>query len=341
MSETKEKKTLWLRFRETWIPWKGDRPGEIIRKIILIISFIVLVVSLGIIISDNVSSKIDQKKAEEDKSLVGEVVIPDIKQEEIRKEYPEVQDWALNLLDKNKDFIGWITIPNEPMIDYPVVQGDDNEYYLTHAFDGSESKFGTVYADSKVRITAESRPNNIVLYGHNVEIGTYFAMLTRYFNQRHSPDLSYYKEHPTIEFSTIYENGTVYKIFAGMYVNIYEKDGEVFPYHTKRNFSSKSDFDDYMGKVFDRSTFYNPDVSVAYGDEILTLSTCIDVEYPNDYRWVVYARKVRDGESPEVDVEKAYANPDPLFPDTYYNIWGGGGWGGRAWDTSLIEDFEG
>ena len=70
------------------------------------------------------------------------------------------------------DAIGWLYIPNTN-ISYPVTQGRDNEYYLSHAYDGSSLKAGTIFLDCR----CENRfmnPVNI-LYGHSMKNGTMFA----------------------------------------------------------------------------------------------------------------------------------------------------------------------
>ena len=76
------------------------------------------------------------------------------------------------------------------------------------------------------------------------------------------------------------------------------------------------------------------DVDLEYGDELLTLSTCY---YPlgkenADTRFVVFARRVREGESEEVDTSVAKQNPDPLYFDYWYQTHGTK-WGGRNWDA--------
>lgn len=329
------------------IPQKGDGAGEIIRKVVFLVSIVVLTVMVILIINNFITSKQENKVNEEIADIFhsSDIHIDTNKREELNREFPEVQEQFLPLLEKNEDTVGWINLSDKngkKIIDYPVLQCDDNSYYLTHDFYGRNSKSGAIFADYKNPITAESQPANIVLYGHNMQDGSMFAMLTRYYNFRNKnkSDITYYKEHPTLTFSTLYGTST-YKIFAGMMTNTKEIGGEVFDYHLVHNFASKAEFEDYCGKILDRSTFYTPDVDLQYGDELLTLSTCIlGITDQADTRYVVFARKVREGESETVDVDKAYANPDPLFYDMYYNVYGGS-WGGRKWDPALIKGYEG
>ncbi|MDR1755163.1 MAG: class B sortase, partial [Eubacterium sp.] len=211
-----------------------------------------------------------------------------------------------------------------------------NDYYLFKDFDKNYSIYGSIYADYHVPITAESRPNNTVLYGHNINVGTYFAKLTRYFPQING--YGYYSSHPTVQFDTIYEQGA-YKIFGAIFINTQERHGEVYDYYRKRTFPDKEAFYDFVGNIMDRSVFYTG-VDLEYGDEFLTLSTCFYPLGENvDTRFVVFARRVRAGESEEVDVQQYYVNPSPLFFDYWYNVQGGS-WQGRSWDTSKVKGFD-
>jgi sortase B len=163
--------------------------------------------------------------------------------------------------------------------------------------------------------------------------GKSFAKLTRYCTwYKAGQGISQYVAAPTITFDTLWEKGT-YKVFAAMFVNTQTKNGTVFKYYKRRTIKSEEQFYEYIEAIMDRSQFYT-DVDLEYGDEILTLSTCY---YPlgkenADTRFVVFARRVRDGESAEVDTSKAVINPDPLYFKYYYQV-NGGEWKGRNWDA--------
>ena len=342
MANFVEKESIFLRIAKYLIPWKGDKPVEIIRKIIFLAAAVVLVVSLVTIISFYGSDAQDRKFNQQISDIYhgsATVTVDQAKQDELAEEYPEVNEKFLPLLEQNKDVIGWITMgdPDDPFVDNVVVQGDDNAYYLDHNLNGDYSKTGTVFADYREKITPQNTPANTILYGHNVVTGEYFAKLTRYFNYRYGKDngLDWYRKYPTITFNTLYHDKT-YKIFAGMLVNTQEEDGEVFYYLQGRKFKTKAEFDDYIAQILDRTTFFT-DVDLQYGDNLITLSTCI-LDYTVDCRWVIFGREVREGEDPTVDVDKAYEKPDPLYFDYYYRVYGGS-WGGRKWDPAMIFDY--
>ncbi|MGN0688456.1 MAG: class B sortase [Oscillospiraceae bacterium] len=352
--EKKEKDNIFLRIVKYLIPWKGDKPVEIVRKSVFLISAVVLVVSVIGLISYEVRRAKDNSDNRDYSEMFhggtsqlqggnGSISLDHESDPTNEAGEPEMIPNFKPFVEINDDIVGWITIGEEgaPFIDYPVVQGDDNKFYLDHNIEKEKNLGGSIFADYREPITAKQEPANIILYGHNMASGEYFGKVTKYFNYkpgREPSDISFYQTYPTIKFSTLYEEYT-YKIFAGMLVNTNKAQGDVFYYLRGRNFASKADFDDYIAKILDRSTFYT-DVDLEYGDRLLTLSTCI-LDYGDwDMRWVLFARRTREGESPEVDVSKAYYNPDPLYFDAYYKYFGGS-WGGRKWPSGMIYDFQG
>ncbi len=253
--------------------------------------------------------------------------------------YPEIKHDLEYMYELNTDFIGWLTIKDTP-IDVPVVQATDNKFYLEHDFYGryDTTKVGTTFADWHVPVTEDGGPDNLVIYGHNIRTGVGLAKITNYYPDRYG-SLDFYLTHPTFEYESIYGGESTYVVFAGMYVNTQTKHGSVFNYYKFRNFNSKDTFYQYFEAVFDRSVFYNPALDIAYDDEFITLSTCY---YPMgmdvDTRFVVFARKLREGESAKIDVSEAYINKSPLYFDYYYTV-NGGSWAGRKWSKKLIQGY--
>ena len=93
------------------------------------------------------------------------------------------------LCRENEDVTGWIYCEGTP-IDYPVMHGDDNDYYLHHAYDGAYSVSGSIFTDSGNREGFVD--SNTIIYGHNMNDGSMFACLTKWSDQK------YYKKHPVI-----------------------------------------------------------------------------------------------------------------------------------------------
>lgn len=341
-----EKTNVFLKIVRYVIPWKGDSIREIIRKIVFIAALTTLLIAGGSFLSIRLNEAADNAENEELREIYSgsgiKIEIPPEKLESIEKENPEVLEQFLPLLEINDEVVGWLTIGENKFIDYVVVQGNDNDFYLTHNYKKAPSISGALSVDYRCEITAEKRSANIVIYGHNMASGAYFGLLPRYFNYditRDKNDISFYKKNPTLTFSTLYKSSE-YKIFGGMLVKVNSGEDD-FQYHRIHNFENKAQFDNFCAEILDRSTFINPDVDLKYGDNLITLSTCILNKAYGDCekRFVLFAREVREGESAEVDVSKAYANPSPLFYDEYYAA-RGGKWQGRGWKEDIIFGYK-
>lgn len=91
-------------------------------------------------------------------------------------------DWD-TLRAENPDVVGWVNMPNTP-IDYPVVQGKDNEFYLNHSFSGEQNwlaTYGTIFLDCTNN--AQFKDESNVLYGHHMNDGSMFAEIDKMTNQ--------------------------------------------------------------------------------------------------------------------------------------------------------------
>ncbi|MCH5325225.1 MAG: class B sortase [Eubacterium sp.] len=347
------------------IPWKGDTKGGIIRKTVSLAVLIVSVAALAVtynIYNDFLAEKealeaAARAEAERDPTIkLGSITLPDAQIPAVReKKKAEILDEYKELYEINNDMVAYIEI-EDTVVSYPVVQvkgfdekksdkkeiSDANNYYLHMDFyTGGYYFAGTIIADYRAVSDENGRAANTLLYGHNMANGTMFADIIHYDPYYHGNyAVNFYKEHPIIKYDTLYEKGE-YKIFAVMKQNVNTSEGEVFYYTRTYKFDSEAEFVDYYGQVLDRSLFYNPDVDLQYGDEVIALSTCDFSTGFSDkgIRLVLYARRVREGESSEVDVSKYYVNDDPLFFDYYYKYYGGS-WGGRNWPASLLKNSE-
>lgn len=201
--------------------------------------------------------------------------------------------------NQNNDFVGWLCIPEltsssgRAYINYPVVQTDDNSFYLDKDFDKKKSEAGWIYADYKVPITEKSHADNITFYGHSMKDGTFFRHLLDYKSSSKGLDLL--NDAYIINFDTRWEENQ-YVIVSCFLIGIYDwqdEDEPLFEYFKCRTFDSEEDFNYFYDNIMLRS-YYLSDVECEYGDEFITLSTCA-YDFENS-RFVVVARKVRDGE---------------------------------------------
>ena len=196
------------------------------------------------------------------------------------EEAPEVLDDYKTLLNMNKDLIGWLKIA-DINIDYPVMQTNDNTYYLDHNFDNKYDKNGCLFLDYQCDVI--NRNTNLIIYGHNMQSGKMFGSLSKY------SDEAYYKEHPKFEFDTIYEKGA-YEIVYVFRSKIYNEDAVVFKYYQFLDVQSEKEFNSNMAEMA-KISLYDTGITPQYGDELLTLSTCDYQE--NNGRFVIVARKIK------------------------------------------------
>lgn len=184
-----------------------------------------------------------------------------------------------SLYNKNKNLIGWIKI-DDTIIDYPVMQTKDNEFYLDHDLNQEPDKNGTLFLDAACDIVNTS--TNFIIYGHNMRSGKMFGSLSKY------KSASFCESHPYIQFDTIYEKGT-YQVMYVFQSHIYDEDEVVFKYYQFIEASSQAEFDSNMQQMKELS-MYDTNVTAQYSDHLLTLSTCDYDE--EDGRFVVVAKRI-------------------------------------------------
>ncbi len=180
-------------------------------------------------------------------------------------------DFAM-LQEINEDVIGWLQ-DGEGTIDYPVVLGEDNEYYLTHLFNHEQNKLGTLFMDC--RNEGGLTDKNTVIYGHNMKDGSMFATLLNYRDQ------SYYESFPMMTLYTPEGDFTI-EFFAGI---VADGNYEFIRFQFKDN----ADFQNYIDIIKEKSTFES-DVEVGPEHRIVTLCTC-SYEFDNA-RYALYGKLV-------------------------------------------------
>ncbi|NLG25173.1 MAG: class B sortase, partial [Clostridiales bacterium] len=168
----------------------------------------------------------------------------------------------------NDDVVAWIYAEGTP-IDYPVVLGDDNAYYLDHTFFGRPGSAGAIFIDAANR--ADFSDGNTVVYGHHMKDGSMFAGLPNYGDQ------AYYDAHPVIYLYTP-DGDYAIELFSG-----YVRDASALPI----DFAGPEAFLGYVDAVRQLSDFES-DVVVAADDRIVTLITC--TYNFDDARYAVHGR---------------------------------------------------
>ena len=184
--------------------------------------------------------------------------------------WPEIDFDSLKAI--NSDFCAWILCPGTN-INYPVVRGTDNEYYLDHLFNKGSNKAGAIFMD--FRNDADFSDKNTIIYGHHMKNRSMFWTLTNYKNQ------SFYNNNPTIRLVT--ENGNYEIQLFSAYVASTSDNA------WRTVFKGEEDFMSWIQEAQDRSDFKS-NAEVTYEDRIVTLSTCT-YEF-SDARYVVFGKLV-------------------------------------------------
>lgn len=174
----------------------------------------------------------------------------------------------------NPQIVAWIYSP-DTVINYPVVQGTDNAYYLTHLSDGTYNASGSIFADYRNHLFQDT---NTILFGHHMKDGSMFRSLVNYEKQ------SYYEQHPVMY---LYTPDAKYELqlIAGAII-----PGADSYYDAGVGY--EGDISASLSEILNGSTFQSG-VTYSEGDRLVTLSTCT-YEY-DDARYVVVGKLVQAG----------------------------------------------
>ena len=238
---------------------------NVVMRIIELIFLILLVYS-----SINIFKWYNNNK--ENKQIINEIA----ESVTINEDTNEEKKYKINfeeLKQKNSDTVAWLKIENTN-IEFPIVQANNNSYYLTHNFDKEYNVAGWIFADYKNKLDGTDR--NIVVYGHNMRNNSMFGSLKDVITEEWYNN----EENKYITFVTENEYQT-YQVFS-----VYQIKTE--DYYIKTEFKS-NEFTEFIDTITKRSKKYFG-INVSKEDTILTLSTCAN---NNKYRVVLHSVRVK------------------------------------------------
>jgi len=216
----------------------------------------------------------EKKEQKETQNLLNTIVV-DTKETE-NKRIAQVKQ----LKEQYPNVVGWIEIEGTN-ISYPVMQGEDNDYYMNHNYKGEKVKTGSIFLDKDYDWSIPS--SNLLMYGHNKKSDTtMFSDLLKY------KDEDFYKKYSTIRFTTP-EEDSEYEIISAFLSRVYYKNElDVFRYYYFINAENQDEFNNFVSNA-KRASLYDTGKTAQYGEQLITLSTC---EYSQkDGRFAVVARK--------------------------------------------------
>ncbi len=319
---------------ETPAEKKKISTGEIVRRVVLTVSVIAIIVALlmlfnewrlsrendrledeisDLIITEATTEKNNKPKPTDPDETTTKPLTPEQQWAEIKNEYPNVifpaglQLKYAKLYAQNQDFVGYLSAEGINM-NLPIVQTDNDDYYLKKNFYGATTKYGCPFVTHTNNISTLDQ--NTIIFGHHMNNGTVFGLLDAY------KSIEGFKKAPVITFNTMYADYQ-WKVIAAFITNAEpaQDNGYVFRYYFPY-LSSQDRFSVYLNEISQRS-LYDTGVDVLPTDKILTLSTCSH-EF-TEARFVVVARLVRQGETDTVDTSLATVNPNPRYPQAYYD----------------------
>ena len=308
------------------VPLRGDSRREWIRKIAFLTALTVFLCS-GYYLMDELY--LQPQHTQEVTSSMRDLYISGetdgVDADEIPEDiaYPEGLGSNFKALyARNPDIAGWLTFKTtgqedlfEGTVDNPVVQAADNDKYLDIDFLGDKDKAGTLFFDYRNDLTRFDEERNLVIYGHNLKSGLMFSK----FNLLVSQNEQRARTLETLTLDNAYGEKVTYKVFAVMVIDADATGAGAFNY-IRTEFGSDTQFSSFVDKIRERSLYDFGDVDVNADDQLLTLSTCSnkkDTTLKNG-RTIVVARRLREGESVDVDASKTVVNKDVLMPKAWY-----------------------
>ena len=197
-----------------------------------------------------------------------ETTVPETTAETQPPRFPTVDFEGLR--EKNPDVVAWIQIPALEGLDYPVVIGEDNAYYVNHNWENQESEEGAIFLDFR-NAPDFSQPHNI-LYGHCMKDGTMFQPLGQWEKE------SFLRSNDRTVLLYLPDDVRVYEIIGSERVNAL--DSRVY----KTDYTAGDTWADAIEETL-KHLWYSTDTAYDGNSEILTLSTCMG----GDQRLTVHA----------------------------------------------------
>ena len=191
------------------------------------------------------------------------------------KQFTGVVDWKA-LKKVNPDVQGWL-YQKGTVINYPVVQGTDNDTYLHTRFDKQWSGGGTLFVD--YRMEKDFRGFNSIIYGHHMKDGSMFRSIRGYTKEK-----GYYDKHKTLELATPHGNYHLV-VFSAFITKATDEDTYKMTY-------DEAEKQAYIDRAWERSELpiTRDSVDVTKNDRLVTLSTCAyDYE---EARYIVMCKMV-------------------------------------------------
>ena len=250
---------------------KRAKKSNMAKKIVISILVIIFLACLSYLVIHFYFSNQEQKVNEDIQKEMDNIPIG-----ELSSKYQKIQE----LQKQNADIKGWIKIENTH-INYPLLQTDNNDFYLTHNYKKEKSVSGSIFIHPNSDL--KDKNSNVIIYGHQMDNGTMFGDLHKYKEQ------SFYEEHSKITITTE-DTEADYEIVCVFKSRVfYQDEKDVFRYYQCYDFNIEEEYNEYINNC-KAIQLYDTKQTAKYGEQLITLITC---EYSQENgRIVVVAKKV-------------------------------------------------
>ena len=243
-----------------------EKQEDTVAILLLILIFLFFACAYTYFYNDNEVKHVDEKVLSGEKSNK-----KNIHYTNLYKSYSSMDINNINFNNLNENVVLWLMVDGTN-INYPVVKGKDNSFYLDHDINGNLKTSGWVFMD--YRNSKKLDDDNTIIYGHNLANKTAFGSLENLFEDK------WFKESNHLIVVRNRKKKYVYKVFS-----VYESSPET--YYLQNNVYEE--YLEFLNTLKSRSKF-NFDVELDKNSKIITLSTCTK---DNKNRKVVHAVRIK------------------------------------------------
>ena len=239
---------------------------KLIRFLVMFFMFICIALAIYIytknyVIDTQAINDIGESSIIKNDEIEPQVIEEDVKtQPQYKKEEIISLDIDLSKFEKTP-VIGWIRI-DDTNVDYPVVQSEDNEFYLHHLYNGEENSAGSIFVDYR---NDGFKNRHVILYGHHMRNETMFHDILNY------QDENWANDHRYIYIKNIDGSTSVYYVFSCIITDTTNKEWSAY----QVNFNKEKSWENWLEKAKEESLISSGDVEIPSKCNVITLSTCM------------------------------------------------------------------
>lgn len=248
------------------------KPRALWIKIIWWLAVAGFIISAAMLAGYFIKTNMEKKKLEELKAIITQAPKSSSQSMQQPESSPPTDEEILagynKLAQQNGDMVGWLSAQGT-QLDYPVMQTKKSpEFYLRRDFDKKYAISGIPFADAKCDVNLSG--SNVIIYGHNMKDGSMFGAVDKY------QQADFWQQHKQLRFDTLTQR-QLYNVFAVVVVDTDVQLPDALAAYQLKEGGTQEEFDKYISFLKEKA-LYETDITPIYGDSLLTLSTCNNIE---------------------------------------------------------------